>query len=66
MKNRALLLLLKNKFTSIDQYASLLGCSVEIAEAIVKEKLDVIPLELVDRSCEIFGVSPKYFLCEVE
>lgn len=66
MKNRALYLLLKNGFNTIDQYANLLGCSKDIAEAIVKEKLEVIPLNLVERSCEIFDCSTDYFLCKVE
>lgn len=66
MKNRALYLLLKNGFNSVEQYANLLNCDVELAAAIVKEQLDIIPAELIERSCEIFNCSYDYFLCKVE
>lgn len=65
MKNRALLLLLKNKM-DLTTYAKLLGCSEDLAESIIKEKINPIPLEIIIRSCDIFNVSMDYFLCDVE
>lgn len=65
MKNRSLWLTLKHNL-SIEQYASLINCSLDDAYKIVREEMDVIPLDLIERSCEIFNCSMAYFLCEIE
>lgn len=66
MKNRALLLLLKNGYKTIKDYADLIRTDELTALAIIQEKLDPIPMELIERSCDAFKVSMDYFLCYVE
>lgn len=64
MKNRALLLCLKNNIQTAEEYALSIGTSIDVAEGILKEQI-VIPEELITRSCELFGVKKEYFLCEI-
>lgn len=64
MKNRALLLCLKNNIQTAEQYALSIGTSIDVAEGILKEQI-VIPEELITRSCDLFNVKKEYFLCEI-
>lgn len=62
MKNRALLLCLKNHIEYSEEYAQLIGVSLDEANAILKEKT-VLSEETIKRNCELFHVSKEYFLC---
>ncbi len=66
MKNRALLLCLKNGIETAEEYAMKIGTSFDIAMKILKEEAVTIPHEVVMRNCEIFQVSQEYFLCLAE
>lgn len=62
MKNRALLLCILNRITSVEEYASKIGVSVDEALDILFER-DIMDPETILRNCKIFEVSVKYFLC---
>ncbi len=62
MKNRALLLCLKNNIEFIEEYAFRIGVSMDTARGILDETI-IIPDDIVKRNCELFGVSKEYFLC---
>ncbi len=63
MKNRALLLCLKNGVTTAEEYALKVGITTDMALAILNEEAVTIDPNVVKRSCEIFKVTPEYFLC---
>lgn len=65
MKNRAMLLCLKNGIMTAEEYALKVGITVEMAIDIFYERI-VIPADVIKRSCEIFNVSKSYFLCITE
>lgn len=65
MKNRAMLLCLKNGIMTAEEYALKVGITVEMAIDIFYERI-VIPEDVIKRSCEIFNVSKSYFLCITE
>lgn len=66
MKNRALLLCLKNGVTTAEEYALKVGITTDMALAILNEEAVTIDPNVVKRSCEIFKVTPEYFLCLTE
>ncbi len=66
MKNRALLLCLKNGIDTAEEYALKIGTSLKVAMEILKEEAVTIPHEVIMRNCEIFKVSQEYFLCLAE
>lgn len=66
MKNRALLLCLKNGVTTAEEYALKVGITTDMALAILNEEAVTIDPNVVKRSCEIFKVTPEYFLCIAE
>ncbi|MCM1556800.1 MAG: hypothetical protein NC087_04620 [Anaeroplasma bactoclasticum] len=66
MKNRALLLCLKNGIETAEEYALKIGTSTKVALEILKEEAVTIPHEVVLRNCEIFNVTQEYFLCLTE
>lgn len=65
MKNRALLLCLRDKIATAEEYALKIGVSLDIALKILHEET-IIPDDIVARNCEIFNVSKSYFLCVTE
>jgi hypothetical protein len=65
MKNRAMLLCLKNGIMTAEEYALKVGITLNDAIDIFYER-KVIPHEVIIRSCELFNVSESYFLCETE
>ena len=65
MKNRALLLALKNGLETVEQYALKMGISKNRADLILRQKA-ILTKEEIERNCKIFGVSAAYFLCEIE
>jgi len=65
MKNRALLLAIKNGLETIEQYALKMGISPKRAESILKQEA-ILTDDEIKRNCEVFGVSAAYFLCEIE
>lgn len=66
MKNRALLLCLKNGVTTAEEYALKVGITTDMALAILNEEAVTIDPNVVKRTCEIFKVTPEYFLCIAE
>lgn len=65
MKNRALLLCMRDKIETAEEYALKIGVSLETALKILHEEI-AIPADVVKRNCEIFNVSESYFLCITE
>ncbi len=65
MKNRALLLCMKNNIETAEEYAMKIGVSVETALKILNEEI-VIDQDILKRNCELFKVSESYFLCITE
>lgn len=65
MKNRSLLLCLKNGIETVEEYAMSIGVSIDHALGILKET-DNIEHNIVMRNCELFKVTPDYFLCLTE
>jgi hypothetical protein len=65
MKNRAMLLCLKNGIMTAEEYALKVGISIDEAVEIFYERATIKP-EVIRRSCEIFNVSESYFLCLTE
>lgn len=65
MKNRAMLLCLKNGIMTAEEYALKVGITVDDAVEIFYER-KIIPTEVIIRSCELFNVSESYFLCITE
>lgn len=65
MKNRALLLCLKNDIMTVEDYARTLGVSVSRADLILKEKA-ILTTDEIKENCKLFNVSADYFLCLVE
>ncbi len=65
MKNRALLLCMKNNIETAEEYAMKIGVSLDTALKILNEEI-VIDQETLKRNCELFEVSESYFLCITE
>lgn len=65
MKNRALLLCIKNNIETVEEYALKIGVSKEKAFDILHEKA-FIEADVLKRNCEIFKCSESYFLCQSE
>ena len=65
MKNRALLLCLRSKIETVEEYALKVGCDLDTALGVLNEE-GIVPLDVIKRSCELFGCTPSYFLCETE
>ncbi len=65
MKNRALLLCMKNNIETAEEYAMKIGVSLDTALKILHEEI-VIDQETLKRNCELFKVSESYFLCITE
>lgn len=64
MKNRALLLCLKNNINIYD-YASYIGATLDEAQAIWNENGNINPI-YIDKSCELFKCRASYFLALTE
>ena len=62
MKNRTLLLCMRDKIEIAEEYALKIGVSLETALKILYEEI-AIPADVVKHNCEIFNVSESYFLC---
>ena len=65
MKNRALLLALKNGIETVEQYALKMGVSPKRADLILKQEA-ILTDDEIKRNCEVFGVTANYFLCLTE
>ena len=65
MRNRALLLCMRDKIETTQEYALKIGVSLDTALKILHEEV-VIPDDIVARNCEIFNVSKNHFLCVTE
>lgn len=64
MKNRVLLLCVKHGIETSLEYSRLVGISEQEALSIIKEQ-SVIPIDVVNRTCELFNVDAPYLLCEI-
>ncbi len=65
MKNRAMLLCIKNNIETIEEYARKIGVSPSRAESILKENA-VLTQDEIDTNCKLFNVGRDYFLALVE
>lgn len=65
MKNRALLLCMRNNIETAEEYALKIGVSLDIALKILHEEI-VIENDILKRNCDLFNVSENYFLCITE
>lgn len=65
MKNRAMLLCLKNHIETVEEYALKIGVSVSRADAILKEQV-VLTDDEITANCFAFNVSRDYFLAIIE
>jgi len=65
MKNRAMLLCIKNNIATIEEYARKTGVSPSRAESILKEEV-VLTQDEIKANCSLFGVSADYFLALIE
>ena len=62
MKNRAMLLCLRDGIMTAEEYALKVGITVNEALDIFYERT-TISEQVIKRSCELFKVSKEYFLC---
>lgn len=65
MKNRALLLCMRNNIETAEEYALKIGVSLDTALKILHEEI-VIENDILKRNCDLFNVSENYFLCITE
>lgn len=65
MKNRAMLLCIKNEIQTIEEYARKIGVSKARAESILKEEV-ILTQNEINANCSLFEVSSDYFLALVE
>lgn len=65
MKNRAMLLCIRDNIKTVEEYARKTGVSIARAAAILKEEV-VLTQEEISANCRLFNCSADYFLALVE
>lgn len=65
MKNRAMLLCIKNNIETIEEYARKIGIAPDRAESILKEQV-ILTQDEINANCKLFNCSSSYFLAITE
>ena len=65
MKNRAMILCIKNNIATIEEYAKKIGVSPTRAAQILNEEV-VLNQDEIKANCDLFNCSADYFLALIE